>query len=451
LKYPKAKDTPNEHVRLLETDDATPFVANSGLLGPKSDPRPNHLTLLTAEKLSYQLPAGADTLVVPLRWTDEQGVTVTKSYTFKRGSYTVGISYDIDNASAKPWSAASYMQLQRHYEAVSRSMFNIETYSYRGPEIYDGKGVRKLDITEPEDRSYNKELSGGWLAALQHHFVVAAIPPADKPYSYQLKVDNNNNFVLSYTSQLQTIAPGTKGTLQETLYVGPKLQEQLAAAGHKLELTADYGRLTIIAQPLFWLLQKVHSLVGNWGLAIVLVTLLIKLAFYHLTQTSGRSMAKMRNLAPRIKALQERYKDNREQVGRAMMELYKREKINPLAGCLPILVQIPVFLAFYWVLVESVELRQAPFFGWVIDLSSRDPFFVLPLLMGVAMFFQFKINPTPSMDPMQAKIFAFMPVVMTGTMAWFPAGLVLYWLTNTLLSIAQQWQINKVVASEKPA
>jgi len=233
------------------------------------------------------------------------------------------------------------------------------------------------------------------------------------------------------------------------LFVGPKLQDQLAATGPELELVADYGKLTIIAQPLFWLLQKVYGVVGNWGWSIVIVTFLIKLAFYKLTAASGRSMAKMRNLAPRIKAIQERYKDDREQLGRQMMELYKREKINPLAGCLPILIQIPFFLAFYWVLLESAEMRQAPFLGWIDDLSSRDPYFILPLLMAAAMFAQFKLQPMPSADPIQAKIFMFMPIVMAVLMAWFPSGLVLYWLTNTLLSIAQQWRINKLVEAEQ--
>jgi YidC/Oxa1 family membrane protein insertase len=212
---------------------------------------------------------------------------------------------------------------------------------------------------------------------------------------------------------------------------------------------ADYGMLTIISKPLFMLLSWVHDFVGNWGLAIIIVTFLIKLAFYRLTAASGRSMAKMRALAPRIKAIQERYKDDREQLGRQMMEIYKREKINPLAGCLPILIQIPVFLAFYWVLLESVEMRQAPFFGWITDLSVRDPYFILPVIMGAAMFLQFKLQPMPTADPMQAKIFAFMPVIMAATMVMFPSGLVLYWLTNTLLSIAQQWRINKLVAAEE--
>jgi YidC/Oxa1 family membrane protein insertase len=233
------------------------------------------------------------------------------------------------------------------------------------------------------------------------------------------------------------------------LFVGPKLQSQLAATAPELELTVDYGFLTLIAQPLFWLLSKVHGVVGNWGWSIIIVTVLIKLLFYKLTKTSGMSMARMRELQPRMKNLQERYKDDRQALSRAMMELYKREKVNPVAGCLPMLVQIPFFLAFYWVLLESVEMRQAPFMLWIDDLSARDPYFILPLLMGVAMFFQQKISAAPPGDPVQAKVMQFLPVVFSVFMAFFPAGLVLYWLTNTLLSFAQQWHINRQVHAAK--
>ena len=273
-------------------------------------------------------------------------------------------------------------------------------------------------------------------------------PPATEPYDYQLNLNARNDFTLSYRGPLKTVPAGGTLTFKEKLFVGPKLQDQLEATAPKLNLVTDYGWLSPIARTLFYALEWVYKGVHNWGVAIIFVTFLIKLAFYKLTAASGRSMAKMRNVAPRIKAIQERYKDDREQLGRQMMEIYKREKINPLAGCLPILIQIPFFLAFYWVLLESVEMRQAPFFGWITDLSTRDPFFILPILMGIAMFGQFKLQPMPSADPMQAKIFAFMPVIMAVTMAWFPAGLVLYWLTNTLLSIAQQWNINRVVELE---
>jgi YidC/Oxa1 family membrane protein insertase len=450
LKYPQVKGEAAP-VRLFNTDKL--FVARSGLRVADQQQEPTHLAMFTAQAQEYRLQDGGSTLEVPLTWTDASGLTVTKTYTFEPGSYRIGLRYDVENQSPQEIRAASYVQIVRHYEHVERSYFNVSTYAYRGPAIYDGKGYRKLDVEDDEDKRYQGTVTGGWLAALQHHFVAAAVPPVDAAYDYQLNVDASNDFTLSYRGPLIAVPAAGKHTFTEQLFVGPKLQEQLEVTGPRLELVADYGMLTIISKPLFWLLSQVYSFVGNWGLAIILVTFLIKLAFYKLTAASGRSMAKMRNLSPRIKAIQERYKDDREQLGRQMMEIYKREKINPLAGCLPILIQIPVFLAFYWVLLESVEMRQAPFVGWITDLSARDPYFILPVIMGAAMFLQFKLQPMPSTDPMQAKIFAFMPVIMAGTMVMFPSGLVLYWLTNTVLSIAQQWRINKLVSAEekKPA
>jgi YidC/Oxa1 family membrane protein insertase len=443
-RYPVDKKRPDIPVRLFNSKPPDIFLARSGLRAAGGREEPTHLAMYDAESDDYELESGADRLVVPLTWRSSDGIVVTKTYTFERGSYAIDIGYDVENDSDTEWQAASYVQILRHYVHVKRSMFDVETYAYRGPAIYDGSGYRKLDVEDEDEQNWSGAFAGGWMASLQHHFVAAAVPPVGETYDYSLSVDQNSDWTLSYRGPLQAIAPGGTGRFEETLFVGPKLQDQLAEVGPRLELTADYGKLTIIAQPLFWLLEKVHDFVGNWGWSIIIVTFLIKLVFYKLTETSGRSMAKMRNLTPRIKNLQERYKDDREALGRAMMEMYKREKINPLAGCLPILIQIPVFLAFYWVLLESVEMRQAPFLGWINDLSSRDPYFILPILMGVAMFGQFKLNPAPP-DPMQAKVFAFMPIVMTAMMAWFPAGLVLYWLTNTLLSIAQQWKINKVV------
>lgn len=447
LKYPVEKNRPDIAVRLFNPTPPV-YIARSGLRAADQRAEPTHMAMYQAAANEYKLASGQSELIVPLTWTDGQGVTVTKTYKFHPGSYRVDLTYDVENNSSTEYKAASYVQLVRHYEHVERSYFRVETYAYRGPAVYDGKAYRKLDIEDEEDRAYKGSYAGGWMAALQHHFVAAAVPPVGAAYDYQLSLDADNDFVLSYRGPLEAVPAGGKHTFKESLFVGPKLQEQLEKTGPRLELVADYGKLTIIAQPLFWLLEKVYSVVANWGWAIIIVTFLIKLVFYKLTAASGRSMAKMRNLGPRIKAIQERYKDDREQLGRQMMEIYKREKINPLAGCLPILIQIPFFLAFYWVLLESVEMRQAPFLGWITDLSSRDPFFILPILMGGAMFAQFKLQPMPSTDPMQAKIFAFMPIIMAVTMAWFPAGLVLYWLTNTLLSIAQQWRINKLVAAE---
>lgn len=447
LKYAQVKNHPEVPVRLFSAQPPI-YVAQSGLLAGDKQPAPNHRALFHAAANEYQMKAGESQLVVPLTWS-EGGITVTKTYTFHPGSYRIDLSYDVVNTSASDWKAASYVQLVRHYEHVERSYFKVETYAYRGPAYSDGNGYHKLNVEKDEDRAFKRTITNGWVAALQHHFVAAAIPPATEAYDYQLSLSPRNDFTLSYRGPLKTVPAGGTQTYKEELFVGPKLQEQLAATAPKLDLVTDYGWLSPIAWTLFKALEWVHKGVQNWGIAIIFVTFLIKLAFYKLTAASGRSMAKMRNVAPRIKAIQERYKDDREQLGRQMMELYKREKINPLAGCLPILIQIPFFFAFYRVLLESVEMRQAPFFGWINDLSSRDPFFILPLLMGAAMFAQFKLQPMPSTDPMQAKVFAFMPVIMSVTMAWFPSGLVLYWLTNTLLSIAQQYRINKLVAAEQ--
>ena len=445
-KYPRDKKPGSPPVRLLSTDDATFSVTRSGLRAADDRADPTHLATFTSAATEYRLAAGASELRVPLTWTDGQGVTVTKTFVLRPGQYAIDIVYDVNNASATDWKAASYVQFLRHMYSQKRSMFDVESYAYRGPAVYDGKRPVKLDASDDEDAQYSQAIADGWMAEMQHHFVSAAVPPRGQAYEYTVRREGEHSLI-SYRGPLQTVAAGGTANFGEKLFVGPKLQDQLKATGPKLELTVDYGKLTIISQPLFWLLQQVHKVVGNWGLAIIIVTFLLKLLFYKLTETSGRSMAKMRAIQPRIKSIQDRYKDDREQLAKQMMEIYKREKINPVAGCLPIVVQIPVFLAFYWVLLESVEMRQAPFFGWIQDLSSKDPYFILPIIMGAAMFGQFKLNPAPP-DPVQAKMFAFMPVIMTVMMAWFPAGLVLYWITNTGLSIAQQWKINKVVEAE---
>ncbi len=447
-KYPRDKDNPTIPVRLFNTDAVeTQFLFQSGLTsGEAGRAEPNHLAPFTAATSEFRLADGADTLEVPLAWSDGAGLSVNKTFVFHRGSYAVDIRYRIVNAGSEPVRLASYAQFLRHSQGTERSMMDPSTYAFRGPAYYDGESYQKLDIEDEEDRSLSRTITNGWVAGMQHHFVAAIVPAAGQAYQYELRV-KDLDYLLRVVGPAHAVAPGDSLELAEKLFVGPKLQEQLEKTGPRLELTADYGLLTILAQPLFWLLSKIYEFVGNWGLTIIIVTFLIKLVFYKLSETSGRSMAKMKTVAPRLKALQERHKDDREGQARAMMELYKREKINPVAGCLPVLVQIPFFLAFYWVLLESVEMRQAPFFGWIQDLSSRDPYFILPILMGGAMFLQFKLNPTPP-DPVQAKVFAFMPVIMTAMFMWFPAGLVLYWLTNTALSIAQQWKINRVVEAE---
>ena len=448
LQYPQRKDTPNELVRLLSADapDAQSLF-QWGLTAGGTAAEPNHKATFTAAAPSYALASGQNELVVPLTWTDGAGLTVTRTFHLARGSYAIQLDQHVDNAGTAPWRARAYSQLQFHWQHNERSMWNSDTYAFRGPAFYNGKKYQKLDVEKPDPELIPKTpITGGWAAAMQHHFVAAMVPDPAAAQTYTLAIQGKEYQFRSVGPE-QEIAPGKQADFTETLFLGPKLQNQLASTAPKLELTADYGRLTIIAQPLFKLLELVHRVLGNWGWTIIIVTFLIKLLFYPLAQTSGRSMARMRNIAPRMKAMQERYKDDKEQLGKQMMELYKREKVNPLAGCLPILVQIPVFISFYWVLLESVEMRQAPFMLWVQDLSTKDPFFVLPVIMGLAMFGQFKLNPAPP-DPMQAKVFAFMPVVMTVMMAFFPAGLVLYWITNTALSIAQQWRINQLVEAE---
>jgi len=444
--YPlvKGEDT---RVRLLNTNPSQFYLLQTGLTGAAGEARPTHLADFEAAQTEYRLPDGANELRVPLVWRDAAtGVTVTKTYIFKRGQYRINLRYDVENAGADSWRAASYAQILRNDAPVERSMFSVESYAFQGPAYYDGVKYQKLDRNDAEDKALSRDIQGGWIAGMQHHFVTAIVPSAEATYRYGIKTEGNQ-YLLSTTGPSVTVAPGSGATFEETLFIGPKLQAQLEQAGPRLDLVADYGMLTLLAKPLFWLLEQAHTITSNWGWAIIIVTFLLKLVFYPLSESSGKSMAKMRVLAPRMKNLQETYKDDREKLGRAMMDLYKREKINPLAGCLPILIQMPVFFAFYWVLLESVEMRQAPFMFWIQDLSSRDPFFVLPVIMAGAMFVQYKLNPTPP-DPVQAKVFMILPFIMSATFAFFPAGLVLYWVTNTLLSIAQQWNINRRIEAE---
>jgi YidC/Oxa1 family membrane protein insertase len=439
--YPLVKDKPDVPVRLLNRDSADSlFVVQSGLAGTNGEQAPTHRAIYRAAATELRLAPGEDTVRLPLSWSDGQGVAVTKTLIFHRADYRIGVEYEIHNASSTPWTFAPYAQILRYNVPVERSYFRVDSYAFKGPAIFDGRKYEKLDITK--GATLDQSVSDGWVAALQQHFVVALVPPADAPYRFSLK-HQGNEFLLSATGPSQTVAAGATASVGSTVWVGPKLQSRLDQVGPKLSLVTDYGKwFSVLAQPLFWLLDHVHALVGNWGFAIIIVTFLLKLLFYPLSEASGRSMAKMKALAPRLNTLRESYKDDREKLNRSMMELYQREKINPLAGCLPMLIQIPVFLSFYWVLRDSVEIRQAPFIFWINDLSARDPLFVLPALMAAAMFVQYKLNPQVG-DPMQQKVFMFMPLAMSVTFAFFPAGLVLYWVTNTVLSILQQWNINR--------
>jgi YidC/Oxa1 family membrane protein insertase len=394
------------------------------------------------------LADGQDTLEIRLEWSGAGGVSAAKVYTFRRGQYAIDLELQANNAGATPWPLNAYAQMTRRNAARDRSFLDVDSYSFNGPVLYDGGQYEKLDFDDLIDDPVQQTVSGGWMAGIQHHFLGAIVPQTDDPTGYEARVIGER-YLLQALAPGTTLAPGSSYSYPLTLFVGPKLQDQLAAVapGRELRLTVDYGVLTFLSQPLFWLLDLIHGWVRNWGFSIVITTFLIKLVFYKLTATSGRSMAKMRKLAPRMKALQEKHKEDRQALSAAMMEMYKKEKVNPAAGCLPILIQMPFFFAFYWVLVESVEMRQAPFALWINDLSARDPFFILPGLMCAAMWFQMRLNPAPP-DPVQARIMQIMPFIFAGMFAFFPAGLVLYWLTNTVVSIAQQWRINQLVARE---
>ena len=448
--YPVNKDAPDTLVKLLSPAGPHRGKIQTGLIAEGDGAEANHLALFTSPSTEYEM-RGADEIVVPFTWTDGQGIRVEKEIRFTRGSYRIDIIQRIVNSSGADWRGAEYAQIERRSHDVERSMFNVDSYSFDGPIIYDGEKSEKLKRSDLQsDGPYDIKAANGWVGSIEHHFLSVVVPSRDAEYRYKVSVTGDTSVASLIRSPSLFVRSGAEFTFETSVFVGPKLQSQLEQLDESLKLTVDYGWLTIISQPLFWLLSKVYSFVGNWGLAIILVTILIKMAFYKLTEASGRSMAKMREIQPRMKALQDRYKDDRQALSQAMMELYKREKVNPAAGCLPILIQMPFFLAFYWVLLESVEMRQAPFALWIMDLSSRDPYFILPIIMGAAMLFQQRLNPAPA-DPVQAKVMQVMPIMFTGFFAFFPSGLVLYWVTNTLLSIGQQWYINKIVHEEAAA
>jgi len=441
LKYPKSKSQPDDVIELLSSNPKNLGLIQTGLRSLKGAPEPNHLAAYSSDSKNYELTSQNE-IIVPLYWTDNNGITLEKKFRLSKGSYRVDIEHRLTNDTNQDWRGASYSQITRRITSKERSMFDVESFSFDGPIIFNGDKSEKIDPSDLNDDGPTEFISpNGWIGSIQHHFLSAIVPEKEIEQRYQISA-NNARVISNMIGPTEIVYPNQTKQFSTTAYIGPKLQAQMNAIDPKLRLSVDYGILTVLSQPLFWLLNFVYSFVQNWGLAIISVTAIIKLLFYKLTEKSGQSMAKMRAIAPRLKAIQERYKDNKTEQGRATMELYKREKVNPMAGCVPMLIQMPFFLAFYWVLLESVEMRQASFMFWLTDLSSRDPYFILPLIMGVAMLFQQKLNPPPA-DPMQAKVMQIMPVMFSGMFAFFPSGLVLYWVTNTLLSILQQWSINK--------
>lgn len=440
-RFAVSTERPHEPVILLDDRGEHLFVAQSGLLAT-GNTAPTHHARFSAARTDYRLADSADRLQVRLHWSSPQGVSVEKIYTFRRNSYVVKLQEVVHNAGDKPWKARPYEQLLRHRPLKGSSMF---LHTYVGGALYSPQDkFQKVTFKDMSKHSLSRSVTGGWVAMDQHYFLATWIPPLKAPQDFYTKALPGDRYVIGTLGGAIEVAPGQTRTVAVRLYVGPKLQERLVGVAPGLDLTIDYGYLTVLAKPIFAMMRWIEELVGNWGWAIVILTILIKLAFYKLSETSYRSMANMRRLSPRLKALKERYGDDRQRLNQAMMELYKKEKINPLGGCLPIVVQIPVFIALYWVLLESMELRQAPFVLWIHDLSAPDPYFVLPILNGITMLMQQRLNPSP-LDPMQQKIMMIMPIMFSVFFAFFPAGLVLYWLVNNLLSISQQWMITRRV------
>jgi YidC/Oxa1 family membrane protein insertase len=449
LDYASVAENPDDPIQLLKPVPPNMFVAQSGLLGEDPSLLPTHEATFESSRTLYELGPNEDSLDVELVWISEQGIEVRKRYSFERGSYVIRASQSVSNATDLPLVVRRYNQLQRTDLFDPNESQFIHTFTgavYFSPE----DKYKKVSFDDMRKGALDRSVVDGWIAMMQHYFLAAWIPPQGVPETFYTNVLADSRYIIGKYSPAVSIAPGSTHVFENELFVGPKLQDQLASVAPGLELAVDYGWLTVIAQPIFWVLSKIHMVVGNWGWSIIFLTILIKLAFYKLSETSYKSMANMRQLAPRLQALKDRYGDDKQRLNQAMMEMYKTEKINPLGGCLPILIQIPVFIALYWVLLESVELRYAPFILWLDNLSAPDPYFILPLIMGVSMFVQMKLNPPPP-DPMQAKIMMALPFVFTVFFAFFPSGLVLYWTVNNLLSIAQQWHITRNIEKQAAA
>jgi YidC/Oxa1 family membrane protein insertase len=443
-------DDPSNPFVLLEQNARRVYVAQSGLIGPDgvdSKARAQY----RSEEANYALADDQDTLSVKLYHTDNAGLSVVKEFVFNRGTHLIDVNYQLSNSDVESKTVYLFGQLKRDSSAdpsSENSGMGLAPFLGAATSNADDR-FKKFNFKDMLEEPYKAQTQGSWIAMIQHYFLSAWIPNPDKIHTYTTRVTKDGFNIAGFLSPATVVAPGATTTTSAQLYVGPKDQYTLEKISPFLELSVDYGWLWWIAQPLFWLLTKIHGLVGNWGVAIVLLTVLIKGAFFKLSAASYRSMANMRRVQPKMADIREQYADDKQKQSQAMMELYKKEKINPMGGCLPILVQMPVFIALYWTLMESVELRHAPFALWINDLSVMDPYFVLPILMGASMWFMQKLNPPPP-DPMQAKLMQWLPIVFTFFFLWFPAGLVLYWVVNNLLSMTQQYIITKQIENSAP-
>ena len=441
-KYPVALEKPDDPFPLLTKLPGEMYVAQTGLLSRQG--APNHLATFSSAKSQYNLAEGEDELSVILHWQDDRDIRVEKIFIFKRGTHIIDVIQRVTNNSADTWQGNQYRQLVRTQPVSEGNMASAMAYTFNGAAYYSEEDkFEKIEFDDIQDEPLSKDVTGGWVGMIQHYFLSAWIPAPTETNNFYTKMIKGGLYRIGMISPVISLQPGASGEFISRLYAGPKEQSVLEELATGLRLSVDYSWLTIIAQPIFWLMTFIHEyVIDNWGWSIILLTLIIKLVFYKLSEYGYRSMANMRKVQPKLVALKERYGSDKQKMQQAMMELYRKEKINPMSGCFPILIQIPVFIALYWVLLESVELRQAPFMLWIEDLSVPDPYFVLPIIMGVSMYLQQKLNPAP-MDEMQKRIMQFLPAIFTVFFLFFPAGLVLYWVVNNILSIAQQWVITR--------
>jgi YidC/Oxa1 family membrane protein insertase len=441
-KYPETLNDPQQGFILLDESDTRFYIVQSGLLsdvGPDSNV--NGRAQYTFANTEEKMDDAESVLNVDLNYNTTTGVKITKRFIFTRGSYVVRIHYIIDNKGAQNYEASSFGRIKRRAPDNSNSGFFGAMRTYTGAAINTPqKKYQKLPFDDMQKKPFKEDVMGGWAAMVEHYFATALIPSVEDRNYYQTETFPDNTYGIRFVSSAEIIPPNTQKTLELKVYAGPEVAEKLKEVAPGLELTIDYGIFWILCEPIFWLLKTMFDVFGNWGVAIIATTFIIKLLFYKPSASSYKSMGNMRKLQPKIEALKKRYPDDKQKFSQEMMALYKQEKVNPLGGCLPILIQIPVFIALYYVLLESVELRQAPFIWWIKDLSAKDPYYVLPIIMGISMFVQQKLNPAPP-DPVQAKVMMFMPVFFTFLFLQFPSGLVLYWVVNNVLSIAQQWYI----------
>lgn len=443
-RFPVRLDTPDQPFRLLENNNLRRYVAQSGLIGPDGIDASGDRARYASQGVTNN-GDGSHTLTLAWTGNDPLGMQVYKRFTAHDDRYDVDVSFDIRNDGSSVASVTSFAQLKRDNTQAPDGNTGFGVSPYLGAALTQpDERYTKLSFSDLKDEPFSKRLPAGWVAILQHYFVSAWIPSQQTSHDYFASQLSNGDNVIGYKNQNVDIAPGSAATITQTLYVGPKDQVALAELAENLDLVIDYGWLWWLAQPLFWLLTLIQQFVINWGLAIIALTIVIKLIFFRLSAASYKSMAKMRTVQPKIQSIRDQYADDKTKQQQAMMELWKKEKINPMGGCLPMLIQMPVFIALYWVLLESVELRHAPFILWIEDLSAMDPYFVLPILMGISMWLMQRLNPAPP-DPMQAKIMMYMPIAFTFLMMWFPAGLVLYWLCNNLLSFAQQYVVTRQI------